>query len=72
MDDDSLYVVLKVYGHLHRNERKHPEERFSGCFMIYVHMKTIDISTKWVIIVCENNFRSGGCHGKTAVSNGYH
>ena len=34
MDDDSLYVVLKVYGHLYRNERKHPEERFFGCFFV--------------------------------------
>ena len=32
MDDDSLYVVLKVYGQLHRNERERPEEKSSGRF----------------------------------------
>jgi len=32
MDDDSLYVVLKVYGHLQRNERERPEEKSSGRF----------------------------------------
>ena len=32
----------------------------------------IDISIKLVIIEYENNFRDGGCHGKAAVSDGYH
>ena len=34
MDDDSLYVVLKVYGQLHRNERERPEEKSSGRFCV--------------------------------------
>ena len=34
MDDDSLYVVLKVYGQFHRNERERPEEKSSGRFCV--------------------------------------
>ena len=52
--------------------RGHPGDRSFGCFDIYNPVKIIDISIKLVIIEYENNFRDGGCHGKAAVSDGYH
>ena len=41
MDDDSLYVVLKVYGQLTWNEREHLRERSFGCFFRVVYGQSI-------------------------------
>ena len=48
MDDDSLYVVLKVHEHLHMNEREHLRALSFRCFCIVL---------LFYFVRAENDFR---------------